>query len=363
MPETMLAAVLHAPGDLRVEAVPVPKGLAEGEALVKVMAAGICGSDIGRVMTTGTYRFPTIPGHEFSGIVSTVGPGVVNVKAGDRVAVSPLMPCFKCDSCRLGNYSLCDDYDFLGSRTDGGFAQYVRTPARNLVRLPDSVGFDEAATIEPAGVILHGLHKIDLRLGDAVAVIGCGALGYFGVRFAHLSGARPLIAIDVDDAKLALARKAGADICINAADEDVAARIEEATGGRGVDIALEMAGNDAGRALAVSAVRKQGLVLLYGSAHHDVVIKPDVWELILRREIHLMGSWNSYSVPFPGREWTTIVGLMAAGQLTSRPLISHLLPLEDAPGVFRQLANRQFEPYSKIMFLPNGPLAASEVAA
>jgi L-iditol 2-dehydrogenase len=363
MSRSMLAAVLHAPGDLRVEQVPIPDQLAADEALVKVMAAGICGSDIGRVMATGTYRFPTIPGHEFSGIVEKVGTSVTHVSPGDHVAVSPLMPCFVCDSCRRGNYSLCDDYNFLGSRTDGGFAQYVKAPAGNLVCVPAHVDFDEAATIEPAGVILHGLHKIDLRLGDAVAVIGCGALGYFGVRFAHLAGARPLIAIDIDETKLDLARKAGADICINAARENVLERIMEVTAGRGVDTALEMAGNDAGRTLAISAVRKQGTVLLYGSAHHDVTIPPAIYEKILRHEIHLVGSWNSYSVPFPGREWTDIVALIAAGKLTSRPLISHHLSLEEAPSVFRQLANRQFEPYSKIIFTPNGPLSRAEAAA
>ena len=363
MERTMLAAVLHAPGDLRVEAVPVPEDLSENEALVKVMAAGICGSDIGRVMTTGTYSFPTIPGHEFAGIVERTGTAVTNVRPGDHVAVSPLIPCFRCDSCQRGNYSLCDDYNFLGSRTNGGFAQYVKAPARNLVCVPEHVDLDEAATIEPAGVILHGLQKISLKLGDSVAVIGCGALGYFGVVFAHLAGARPLIAIDVDEAKLELAKKAGADICINAARENVLQRIKEVTSGRGVDISLEMAGNDAGRTLAINAVRKQGTVLLYGSAHHDVAIPPDTYEKILRHEIHLVGSWNSYSVPFPGREWTDIVALFAAGKLTSRPLISHHLPLEEAPSVFRQLANRQFEPYSKIIFTPNGRLSSKENAA
>ncbi len=362
MTRSMRAAVLHAHGDLRVETVAVPEDLEPEETLVKVMAAGICGSDIGRIMITGTYHFPTIPGHEFAGIVEKVGSAVTRVRPGDRVAVSPLMPCGRCESCQRGNYSLCDDYNFLGSRTDGGFAQYVRAPARNLVCLPDGVAFDEAATIEPAGVILHGLHKIGLRLGDAVAVIGCGALGYFGLRFASLAGAQPLIAVDVDDAKLELARKAGADICINAAREDVSARIAEATGGRGADVALEMAGNDAGRELAIGAVCKQGTVLLYGSAHHDVSIRPDVYEKILRREIQLVGSWNSYSVPFPGREWTDIVALLAAGKLTSRPLISHRLALDEAPSVFRQLANRQFEPYSKIIFTPNGAGAGQDAS-
>ena len=231
MPTMMEAAVLHAPGDLRIEQVAVPRDLGPEDVLVKVMAAGICGSDIGRVMKTGTYRFPTIPGHEFSGILAECGTGVSSARVGDRVAVAPLMPCFRCESCQHGHYSLCDCYDFLGSRTHGGFAQYVRAPARNVVKVPDAVGFDEAATVEPAGIILHGIKKIEIGAGDSVAVIGVGALGYFAVRFAKLSGAKPVIAVDVDEAKLELARGAGADFVINGANVDAAGRIREVTAG------------------------------------------------------------------------------------------------------------------------------------
>lgn len=359
VPTTMEAAVLHAPGDLRIEAVAVPDDLGPDDVLVKVMAAGICGSDIGRVMKTGTYRFPTIPGHELAGVIARRGQGVTSVVEGDRVAVAPLMPCFRCESCQHGHYSLCDCYDFLGSRTHGGFAQYVKAPARNVVRIPERIGFEEAATVEPAGIILHGIHKIELGAGDSVAVIGVGALGYFAVRFAKLSGAKPVIAVDVDEAKLALAREAGADIVINAAGGDAAAEVRVATGGRGVDVALETAGNNPGRETALAVVRKQGTVLVYGSAHADVVFKPELFEKILRHEIVLVGSWNSYSVPFPGREWFDMMKFFGSGELTSRPLISHVLPLGDAPEVFRRLAERTFGPYGKILLAPNGIEALS----
>jgi len=184
----MKAAVLHAPGDLRVEDVPVP-AIGPDDVLVRVMAAGICGSDIGRVMVTGTYRFPTVPGHEFAGQIEKTGANVTHLVAGDRVAVAPLMPCFDCEWCRAGKFSLCDSYDFMGSRSDGAFAEFVKAPARNVMKIPDSVSYDAAATIEPAAIILHGIHKLDVSLGDAVAVVGCGALGYFALQFAKLSGA------------------------------------------------------------------------------------------------------------------------------------------------------------------------------
>ena len=132
---TMKAAVLHAPGDLRVENVPIPVA-GPDEVLVRVMAAGICGSDIGRVMVTGTYNFPTIPGHEFSGIIERIGSNVNNLAPGDRVAVAPLMPCMECEWCDAGKFSLCDSYDFMGSRRNGAFAEYIAAPARNVINIP-----------------------------------------------------------------------------------------------------------------------------------------------------------------------------------------------------------------------------------
>jgi L-iditol 2-dehydrogenase len=349
----MRAAVLHAPADLRVEDVAVPS-VGDGEVLVRVAAAGICGSDIPRVMATGTYRFPTIPGHEFSGVVERTGAGVTNVAAGDRVAVAPLIPCGRCEHCAAGNYSLCDDYDFLGSRSDGAFAQYLRAPARNVLKVPDHVNLEVAATIEPAAIVLHGIQKVPLALGDAVAVIGCGALGYFALQFAKLSGAQPLIAVDVDDEKLDLARRVGADVCVNPAREDAVAAVKAATGGRGVRLALEAAGSDKGRDAAILACAKQGSVVLYGTAYGDVTFSKAAFDKLVREELQIVGSWNSYSVPFPGREWFDIIGLLESGRLDVEPLISHRATLDEAPDIFRKLKARTFGPYNKILFKPNG---------
>ncbi|MCB1329200.1 MAG: galactitol-1-phosphate 5-dehydrogenase [Maritimibacter sp.] len=350
----MKAAVLHAPADLRVEDVADPGAPGAGEVVVKIAACGVCGSDIGRVMDTGTYSFPTIPGHEFAGTVEAIGAGVADFAPGDRVAVAPLMPCFACEACARGQYSLCDDYDFLGSRRDGAFAQYLTAPARNVLKVPDGVSLDAAAAIEPAAIILHGIHKVDLSLGDAVVVVGCGALGYFALQFAKLSGAQPLIAVDVDEDKLALARDVGADVCINPTKTDALEAIRAATGGRGVALALEAAGNDAGRDLAILACAKQGKVVLYGTAHGEVKFTKAAFDKIVREEVEVIGSWNSYSVPFPGKEWFDIIGLLAASRLDVEPLITHRLGLDAAPEVFRKLKDRSFGPYHKILFKPNG---------
>lgn len=348
----MKAAVLYAPGDLRVEEVPVPE-IGADDVLVEVMAAGICGSDIGRVMVTGTYNFPTIPGHEFAGRVEKVGASVSHLKVGDRVAVAPLMPCRKCQWCEAGKFHLCDDYDFMGSRSDGAFAQYLCAPATNVLKVPDNVPYEVAATIEPAAIILHGIHKLDIKLGDAVAVVGCGALGYFALQFAKLSGARPLIAIDIDDDKLDLARQVGADLCLNPVRDDVVARVREATAGRGVAVSLECAGSAPGRNLSIMAAAKQGTVMLYGTAYGDVTFAEKAFARIVREELQVVGSWNSYSLPFPGKEWFDIIGLLADGRLTVEPLITHRATLEEAPSIFKTLKEQSFGRYHKILFKPN----------
>ena len=350
----MRAAVLHAPADLRVEDIPVPDALEPSEVLVRVAACGICGSDIGRGMTTGTYSFPTVPGHEYAGVVEKVGDEVSQLAPGDRVAIAPLMPCFDCPECEAGKYSLCDNYNFLGSRTDGAFAEFVKAPASNVLKVPDNVSLEVAATIEPAAIILHGIHKVDLSLGDAVAVVGCGALGYFALQFAKLSGAQPRIAVDVDESKLELARQVGADICINPMKEDAEAAIRAATGGRGVSLSIECAGNAPGRDLSIQAAAKQGKVLLYGTAYGDVTFPHAVFEKIVRQEIEVIGSWNSYSVPFPGKEWFDIMGLLENGRLIVDPLITHRARIEDAPKIFKDLKERTFGPYHKILIKPNG---------
>lgn len=349
----MKAAVLHAPGDLRVEEVPMPE-IGPDDVLVRVMAAGICGSDIGRVMVTGTYHFPTIPGHEFAGLVAGVGAHVAHLAIGDKVAVAPLLPCFACEWCQAGKFSLCDTYDFMGSRSDGAFAEYLKAPARNVLKVPEGVSLDEAAMIEPAAIILHGIHKLNLSLGDAVAVVGCGALGAFALQFAKLSGAQPLIAIDVDETKLDLARAMGADLCINPAKVDAVAAVLAATGGRGVKIALECAGSAPGRDLSILVTAKQGKVMLYGTAYGDVTFAEKAFARMVREELEVVGSWNSYSLPFPGKEWFDIMELLRTNRLLMGPLISHRAALEEAPGIFKALKGRSFGPYHKILFKPNG---------
>lgn len=349
MNQLMKAAVLHAPGDLRIEHVRMPS-INEDEVLVKVKAAGVCGSDLDRIMKTGTYRFPTIPGHEFSGEVVKVGSRVSGIKEGSRVVVAPILPCYKCDYCQQGYYGQCDNYNYLGSRTDGGFAQYVKVPAGNLITIPEGVTFIEGAATEPAAVTLHGMRKASIEAGDTVAVLGCGAIGLFAVQFAKIMGATNVLAVDIAADKLDLAGRVGADFCINAAERDPVETIKELTGDRGVNVAVETAGVSQTQEQSLRITKKQGRVLYLGTAHKDVVIPARTFEFIIRNELRIVGSWNSYSAPFPGVEWHATLKYIQTGVLKIKPLISHTFELDKAPEVIGKMAARKFS-FNKVLFV------------
>lgn len=352
MDNFMKAAVLYAPGDLRVVEVPIPDKIGSDEVLIKVRAAGICGSDLDRVMKAGTYSFPTIPGHEFCGEVEETGCNVSSFKKGDRVVVVPILPCFLCEFCQQGNYGLCSDYNYLGSRTDGGFAQYVKVPSKNIIEMPETISFVEGAVVEPASVALHGVNKADIKAGDTVAVLGCGTIGLFAIQFVKLLGAGKVIATDISHEKLEIAKILGADLCIDVAENDVVQSIMDITGNKGVNVAIETAGINQTQEQCLCIAKKQGRIVYFGTAHRDVVIRADIFESIVRNELKITGSWNSYSAPFPGMEWKVTLDFIAAGKLKLLPLISHTFDLYDAPKVFKDMTERKYI-FNKVIFTIN----------
>lgn len=347
MNNSMLAAVLHAPGDLRIEHVPIPKP-SENQVLVHVKAAGICGSDLPRIMVNGTYHFPTIPGHEFCGEIAQTGTNVSGLSVGDRVLVAPILPCGKCDSCQQGHYGQCDNYNYLGSRTDGGFAEYVAAPAENIIHLPDSVTFLEGAAVEPAAVTLHGIMRLKFRAGDCAVVLGCGAIGLFAIQFAKIMGATDIIAVDINNEKLDFAKQAGATHLINSMKKDALAEINSITKTAGADVVIETAGSNITQVQSIQVCKKHGQILYLGTAHKDVVLSPKVFEHIIRREITITGSWNSYSAPFPGREWFAVLRFIEQGSLKISPFITHQFPLKKAPEVIHDMSERKFT-YNKVI--------------
>ena len=330
----MKAAVLHAKGDLRYEEVPTPEP-GEKQVLVKVKAAGICGSDVPRVLGDAAHYYPIILGHEFSGDVEAVGSGVSTVSEGDRVAAVPLIPCFACSDCQKGNYSQCRNYSFVGSRIQGGFADYVVLPERNVFKFDSNVTFEQGAFFEPSTVALHGLRCADYRSGKDVAILGGGTIGLFAAQWAMIFGAKRVFVFDIDNERLELAKKLGADVTINTLDENFREKVKDYTDGKGFDFVFETAGVDVTMKLAFELAGNKASVCFVGTPNRDLVFEPKLFELMNRKEFRLTGSWMSYSAPFPGEEWELTAHFFRNGRLKlDDSLIFRKFPMKDAMKAF-----------------------------
>ncbi|OFK23417.1 galactitol-1-phosphate 5-dehydrogenase [Olsenella sp. HMSC062G07] len=315
----MWAAVLHGKGDIRYEEVerPVPE---PGEVLVKVMKSGICGSDVPRVFGDGAHFYPIILGHEFSGVIEEIGEGVEGLRQGDAVAGAPLVPCMSCDSCTRGDYALCKNYSFIGTRRPGSFAEYVSIPACCAVKIDSGVSFEQAAFIEPATIALHGLERLDFKGGKTVAILGGGTIGLLTAQWAKAFGAREITVFDIVPERLSFARKVGATSTVNSLNDDFESQVNAITCGSGYDYVYETAGAIQTMRMAFQIVAKKGQVCLIGKINKDLTFSVEEWEQLNRKEFTLTGSWLSYSASFPGHEWT----------LAAKAFKSGMLPFDDA---------------------------------
>ena len=346
----MRALKLYAPGDIRLDETPIPS-IGADDVLVQVMAVGVCGSDIPRILTKGAYHPRLTLGHEFSGIIAQLGERVDQWREGQRVTAAPLIPCFDCRACREGRYSLCADYDYLGSRTDGAMAEYVRVPANNLLELQAKVSFEAGAMVDPAANAIHALWKTGVQEGKTVAVYGSGPIGLFAIQLARHLAADRIIAIDVMEEKLSLSKKAGADEVINSRHTDPVEAVKTITRGRGADIVLDISGAKTAQHQGICSAGDSATIVLVGISHDSLELSEKAVDRILRRELIIRGSWNSFSPPFPGEEWTRSLSLMAQGLIWQPEFISHRLRLEEGPQIFAAIENKDLF-FSKIMFFP-----------
>lgn len=348
----MKAVRMYAPRDLRVEEVEIPS-YKDDECLIKVMAVGVCGSDIPRVNQYGAHVSPIIVGHEFGGLIVKTGKNVSKFQVGDRVTCPPLIPCYKCKYCQMGQYSLCEDYDYYGSRRDGAFAQYIAVKEGNLLKVSEKVSYEDAATTDPCANALHGMERAAFKEGDSVCVYGAGPIGLFAVQYAKIKGASKIIAVDVWEEKLEMAQKNGADVVVNSLKEDPAAKVMEATDGNGADVVIDFSGAPVCQKAAILSAAKLGRVVFLGISHKGLELSEKEVDMIMRRQLDVRGSWNSFTKPFPGSDWTGAVELYENYGLTAKDIISHRLSLDEAPEIFEKIAEGNFF-FSKIMFFPNG---------
>lgn len=335
----MRACVLHAVGDLRCGDVADPFPGA-GEALIRVGACGVCGSDVPRVFEKGTYSFPTIPGHEFSGTVVATGARVEGGWTGRRVAVFPLVPCRACAACAEGAWAQCAAYGYLGSRSDGAFAEYVKAPVWNLLPVPDGVPLEAAALVEPAAVAAHALLRGGMRPGDAVLIQGAGPIGLLVALWARAWGAGRVMLTDVDLPRLRFARGLEFQDLLDPATGDVAAWTRQKTGGRGADLVVEASGSAAALEQAPGCARNFGTVVLLGNPAGAMALSQEAYWAVLRRELTVVGAWNSVYASAGRDEWKLALDAMAAGRLPVERLITHRVPLEKLPGHLEMLRDR-----------------------
>lgn len=333
----MKAYVLHGVNDLRYDEINIPE-CSEGWAIVKVKAAGICSSDIARVFTKGTYHFPTIPGHEFSGIVEIVGSEMDSALIGKHVGVFPLIPCRECPQCAEKHYEMCANYDYVGSRRNGGFAEYVAVPVWNLLLLDDSIPFTSAAMLEPLSVALHAMKLAGIKKGDTVGVIGTGMIGIGAGQWAKKLGASHVTIIGRNEAKRTLVEKCDINYMI-CNDKDAIGQY---------DVVLEAVGNPSAIELAVYAATPGGKIVFMGNPSGDITFAQNTYWRILRKQLKIAGTWNSAYDGISASDWTEAVDALAKNEINVTPLISHCYPQEELIKGLELMRDHQ-EPYCKVM--------------
>ena len=334
-PQTMLAARLHGPADLRIERVPRPGPPKHDEVLLRVKVTGICGSDLhayqdARIGDTPVTS-PLILGHEFAGVVSQAGPEALDgnghpLAPGTRVAVDPAQPCHHCDMCEQGHPNLCRHVRFCSTHPhDGSLSEWVLVPARCCFPVPKAISDIEAALLEPLGVALHAVDLAKLRAAHSVAILGAGSIGLFIQQVAKLSGADPIFVTDKFPWRLKVARQHGA-IAIHCDQEDPVAIIDKETAGRGVDVAIEAAWANESVQQAADVTRPGGRVVLVGIPSDD--------RLAMQ---HSTGRRKGLTIKFCRRmkhTYPRAIRLVEHGRIDLRAFVTHRFPLRRAGEAF-----------------------------
>lgn len=394
----MKAYVLRDIGRFGIEEVeqPVP---GPDEVIVQVKAAGICGSDISRIYHHGTYSYPLIPGHEYSGIVVKAGSAETkeaNAQAdscnaegdmcdgqaaswiGKRVGVFPLIPCGECLPCRQKRYEMCRNYSYLGSRRDGGFAEYVSVPVWNLIELPEEVTFEQAAMMEPMAVAVHAMRKVlqpdklnsDLR----IAICGLGTIGLFLLMFLKEAGYEDVIVIGNKDIQkdkalaLGISEEQFYDSRNGGADE----WLEQCAQEKVIDVFFECVGVNETVNLAVRHTAPGGRVMLVGNPASDMILERQTYWKILRNQLTLFGTWNSSYYGSSGGgasdhrqpsealtydecgnyvqedDWQYVLDRLAAGRVHPEQMITHRYDFEGLLKGF-ELMRGKTEEYLKVI--------------
>ncbi len=332
----MKALVLEKAMEIVHREVPDPVLDDDRSVLVRVKAVSICGSDVhGMDGSTGRRIPPIIMGHEAAGVIEKVGKSVRDYKIGDRVTFDSTIYCGECHFCRKGTPNLCDNRRVLGVscdeyRRDGAFAEYVVVPERILYPIPAKLDFVSAAMTEPLAVGCHAARLGKPDLGESIAVIGAGLIGLLLIQALRANCSGTIVAVDMDEGRLAAAKKYGADVVVKAG-PDAAEKVRAVTG-RGVDLAFEAVGASAPIATAIDSLRKGGRLVLIGNVSAKVEMP---LQKIIARQIQITGS-NAIESEYP-----LALALMESGKVDVKSLVSAVVPLAEGPSWMKRLYDRE----------------------
>ena len=335
---------------------PMPK-IKEDEVLVKVMATGICGSDIQRVYVTGAHKHPLIIGHEFAGKVIAVGKNVAPSWLEQKVGIFPLLPCKRCSSCQHKQYELCQNYNYLGSRTNGGFAEYVAVPVWNLLRLPEQVTYEQAAMLEPMSVAVHAMRRISINKRDHIVVCGLGTIGLLLVMFLLEAGFQNVLVIGNKDIQKEKAIELGVfpeNYC-DSRTEEVKTWILKQTSQNGCNVFFECVGKNETINQAIDSMAMEGKICFVGNPYTDVILDKQVYWKILRRQLNLTGTWNStfFGEVDPNRQnddWHYVLSKLKQRTIFPEKIITHRYDIFNVQLGFEIMYNK-IEDYIKLMMI------------
>lgn len=328
----MRAALFHGPDrPLSVDDVATPEP-GSGEILVEVAACGVCHTDL-HYLDHGTPTFkepPVILGHEVSGTVVGAGEGARRFEPGDRVLLPPLLSCGSCPACRSGRGNICHRGLMLGNSIDGGYAEYVALPEKDVAHLPEPIPLVEGAIISDALTTPYHavVNRGKIRAGDRVTVFGCGGIGLNVVQVAVALGAR-VVAVDVDPGKLEWARRLGAEAVVDASAEERPGAASRELTGRGADVAFEAVGKAASQEEALASLRTGGRLVLVGYSPEAMALNAG---RVMFRELEIVGSLGCRPVDFP-----RAIDLARTGRVEVRELVTHRFPLEEIGDAFDAL--------------------------
>ena len=337
----MKALVLKKNGVLKFKDVPESK-IKDDECLIAVKYAGICDSDIARAYDNGAYFYPSIMGHEIAGIVKEAGKRVKRSRKGDHIAVFPLLPCFKCEFCTKKRYAQCIKYDYYGSRRNGGFAQFLAVKEWNLFRLPPKTPLEHASMLEPVSVAVHAARKIDYDKNDNVAILGAGLIGLtIALYLKKVIKLKNIFIVDRNEHKLKLAQEIGVKT-LNSRSSNWENSLLKMADGKIANI-FEACGSTETYTSSVKLVSPHGNVIWVGNIKGDLLLDKKTVSSIIRREIHILGCWNSSFSHSTADDWSVSHRLIRDHGPFFNKIISHVVPLSSGAQIFKRLRTRHLK--------------------